>query len=345
MFQTPSAGRWVLQLFLRRRAQQSGGRVSNPISGEVGAAAARRIAKRIIKQGGSFKPHQRGGGCCSRSCCPSHRGCPWFQTPSAGRWVLQPKSVARDIDPEALVSNPISGEVGAAARCMDKAGLPHSRFQTPSAGRWVLQLGRLTFSSGSAGSFKPHQRGGGCCSSRLGLPAPQPAAQVSNPISGEVGAAAQGRNRSRGRDHHRFKPHQRGGGCCSGGIPTIAFFTDSEFQTPSAGRWVLQQVRLRGADDRVLQFQTPSAGRWVLQHEYLASKFFKEIACFKPHQRGGGCCSEVEEEEAVHHHLVSNPISGEVGAAAPVPTGRTTRTGQGCFKPHQRGGGCCSLEG
>ncbi len=39
---------------------------------------------------------------------------------------------------------------------------------------------------------------------------------------------------------------------------------------------------------------------------------------------------------------VSNPISGEVGAAAYDTTYSVAMTE--CFKPHQRGGGCCSLE-
>ncbi len=64
-----------------------------------------------------------------------------------------------------VVSNPISGEVGAAAVR-----------QSPAPG---LRAG-----------FKPHQRGGGCCSR------PQVCAFHDD-------------------GHLRFKPHQRGGGCCS----------------------------------------------------------------------------------------------------------------------------------
>ncbi len=63
-FQTPSAGKWVLQLQLRSRG-----------------LAGRR----------------------------------WFQTPSAGKWVLQPEHF------NALVTH-------------------LAMFQTPSAGRWLLQL-------------------------------------------------------------------------------------------------------------------------------------------------------------------------------------------------------------
>ncbi len=62
-FQTPSAGRWVLQLC-------------------VGCS--------LFVIYGCFKPHQRGGGCCSNEKKKSlGTVVTWFQTPSAGRWVLQ----------------------------------------------------------------------------------------------------------------------------------------------------------------------------------------------------------------------------------------------------------------
>ncbi len=140
-----------------------------------------------------FKPHQRGGGCCSLiTTCPSVLAQLKFQTPSAGRWVLQHEAVRVTIEVPSRVSNPISGEVGAAAN-PTKGILTASlvEFQTPSAGRWVLQHAAksidwentaATFQTPSAGrwvlqpdttpmdamisvaSFKPHQRGGGCCS-------------------------------------------------------------------------------------------------------------------------------------------------------------------------------------
>ncbi len=62
--------------------------VSNPISGEVGAAAF---------VDGTPEEEEF-----------------VFQTPSAGRWVLQPKKLGL-VTIRVLVSNPISGEVGAAA--------------------------------------------------------------------------------------------------------------------------------------------------------------------------------------------------------------------------------------
>ncbi len=114
--------------------------VSNPISGEVGAAALVHLTM-------------------------WHSDNTTFQTPSAGRWVLQPVSVVWSQRYYSLVSNPISGEVGAAAL--------------------------IGFTKGTRKrSFKPHQRGGGCCSARWAKSPWGRAILVSNPISGEVGAAA-----------------------------------------------------------------------------------------------------------------------------------------------------------
>ncbi len=90
-------------------------RVSNPISGEVGAAAPDSGRDSRPQPHRRFKPHQRGGGCCS----------------SVGRLCLTSST--------ALVSNPISGEVGAAAQSHKFALGILAGFQTPSAGRWVLQ--------------------------------------------------------------------------------------------------------------------------------------------------------------------------------------------------------------
>ncbi len=164
-----------------------------------------------------FKPHQRGGGCCSyiervKSLIAEIE----FQTPSAGRWVLQ--------------------------RCQELAPAASDRqFQTPSAGRWVLQ-------------------------------------RVSRPMWPFAAT--------------RFKPHQRGGGCCSQTPETLRFLfnVSAKFQTPSAGRWVLQLVEAKARMAARYAFQTPSAGRWALQQtQWWASPSLSP--CFKPHQRGGGCCS------------------------------------------------------
>ncbi len=88
-----------------------------------------------------------------------------------------------------------------------------------------------------------------------------------------------------------------------------------KFQTPSAGRWVLQRKTAEFVVRHETVFQTPSAGRWVLQHRHL------------PLVGEEGC-------------QVSNPISGEVGAAATPSAVRLRK--RDSFKPHQRGGGCCS---
>ncbi len=219
-FQTPSAGRWVLQRVEEQGRERCLVQVSNPISGEVGAAAPFMTATSSSGEP-SFKPHQRGGGCCSISVInlcwcglvvsnpisgevgAAAFGCNrlalarrnTFQTPSAGRWVLQ-RAIAKKIWADAReVSNPISGEVGAAALLLADPTYQGYLFQTPSAGRWVLQRWHYkdqqeywrVFQTPSAGRwvlqlrqavrldqrqaerFKPHQRGGGCCSCPLRL--------------------------------------------------------------------------------------------------------------------------------------------------------------------------------
>ncbi len=215
------------------------------------------------------------------------------------------------------VSNPISGEVGAAAYAVMKiTNRKSSAFQTPSAGRWVLQLQRINKGGGYPICFKPHQRGGGCCSECSCHGGQGQRGEVSNPISGEVGAAAL---QAIGVDMYRlrccFKPHQRGGGCCS--FPPLPTFGETHehvsnpisgevgaaacqadcclwdyealFQTPSAGRWVLQPLFQIELIVLLTEFQTPSAGRWVLQRTPQHLQGWRSR--FKPHQRGGGCCS------------------------------------------------------
>ncbi len=88
-----------------------------------------------------FKPHQRGGGCCSNQVDNLRMVIgKRFQTPSAGRWVLQQSTEIINAITTTFVSNPISGEVGAAAGAKVPVFLTHGGvFQTPSAGRWVLQ--------------------------------------------------------------------------------------------------------------------------------------------------------------------------------------------------------------
>ncbi len=171
-------------------------------------------------------------------------------------------------------------------------------FQTPSAGRWVLQPGTVStsFRCTDAG-FKPHQRGGGCCSDKNCcedyanvdlFQTPSAGRWVLQPVTTKATLSAL---------LACFKPHQRGGGCCSFAAELAEWESCDEFQTPSAGRWVLQLenklVTVRGNS----WFQTPSAGRWVLQRA--------------PDELLQGLIT-----------LVSNPISGEVGAAARAVQGR-----------------------
>ncbi len=138
-----------------------------------------------------------------------------FQTPSAGRWVLQRWLRDSSEHSSSAVSNPISGEVGAAAGAGLETESWQEEFQTPSAGRWVLQLPSHSGAQCSEAGFKPHQRGGGCCSHRLSLRHHPRSGHVSNPISGEVGAAAKAFAKIERYENRGFKPHQRGGGCCS----------------------------------------------------------------------------------------------------------------------------------
>ncbi len=120
-----------------------------------------------------------------------------------------------------------------------------------------------------------------------------PTVRVSNPISGEVGAAASDEVDSRD-------------------------MLLREFQTPSAGRWVLQQFYAVKRGQNVWEFQTPSAGRWVLQPVVVRDELWKAGAEFQTPSAGRWVLQPASrfgtEGES---RSVSNPISGEVGAAAP----------------------------
>ena len=169
-----------------------------------------------------------------------------FQTPSAGRWVLQHSSVLATLTRQ-IVSNPISGEVGAAAST----------------------------------------RVSGCTERRLA---------VSNPISGEVGAAA----------------------------PEIfaAYSKETVFQTPSAGRWVLQRRRIHVTTKATSTFQTPSAGRWVLQRRSHHPAFRHGRCVSNPISGEVGAANSLRgPTTAKRWERVSNPISGEVGAATDASMG------------------------
>ncbi len=220
-----------------------------------------------------------------------------------------------------------------------------TKFQTPSAGRWVLQRTKAINHLYYAGvCFKPHQRGGGCCSAenetavvltvtRFQTPSAgrwvlqrcgqvlqgRNRPRVSNPISGEVGAAASRRLMVRPLQPSSFKPHQRGGGCCSAiAMPEELKILDM-FQTPSAGRWVLQPSLPTRRSTACPWFQTPSAGRWVLQLE-AEQKAIKAYLAFQTPSAGRWVLQPEDAEEGFAvDPWVSNPISGEVGAAVCRP--------------------------
>ncbi len=92
-------------------------RIRRPISGEVGAAAPRflflflppllTVSNPISGEVGAAAPLLNH---------PVYNNWRKFQTPSAGRWVLQQVHQQAATDSWPLVSNPISGEVGAAAQ-------------------------------------------------------------------------------------------------------------------------------------------------------------------------------------------------------------------------------------
>ncbi len=270
MFQTPSAGTWVLQPSHVKVPHPGHCDVSNPISGEVGAAACSPMriaaAMRCIvsnpisgEVGAAARQVYHGdsvhawcvsnpisgevGAAAACSIVELHYATlASFQTPSAGRWVLQrarrifrmmsgtPVSnpisgevgaatgVHRGLPPRSLVSNPISGEVGAATK-KEVIGKYNSAcmFQTPSAGRWVLQLSDRWEMNGQD-------------------------IKVSNPISGEVGAVA-GDGSQWGCEQRRVSNPISGEVGAAALFFAVPWLMARRFQTPSAGRWVLQLSR------------------------------------------------------------------------------------------------------
>ena len=89
----------------------------------------------------------------------------------------------------------------------------------------------------------------------------------------------------------RFKPHQRGGGCCNFLSLRRLQRRNSLVSNPLSGEVGAATEGCLGLDGGFGQFQTPSAGRWVLQQASKKSPLFALISSFKPHQRGGGCCN------------------------------------------------------
>ncbi len=240
------------------------------------------------------------------------------------------------------------------------------KFQTPSAGRWVLQQFVSKWAAMHFYSFKPHQRGGGCCSYPWAVRSNQGQNPVSNPISGEVGAAAYPQGLPGVHRQHVSNPISGEVGAAACLVSRVLAPADLVSNPISGEVGAAASPEAEVAERIAYRFQTPSAGRWVLQRS-MRQRRNSASQSFKPHQRGGGCCSTLlvlvvaaQEEPSFKPHQrgggccspgyikrlvtswspVSNPISGEVGAAAPRM--RLTKRHTKSFKPHQRGGGCCS---
>ena len=218
------------------------------------------------------------------------------------------------------------------------------------------------------GCFKPHQRGGGCCSSLLlttftlgGF-----LAWFQTPSAGRwVLQRSLCGNTNRCQDLG-FKPHQRGGGCCSYAPFIVRDVWAGLFQTPSAGRWVLQpedatseignlpvsnpisgEVGAAAAGRKVIGFgkgtaegfQTPSAGRWVLQP--IICEVNNLLTEFQTPSAGRWVLQRDVVGRPHHCRLRFKPHQRGGGCCSnwqSTPPRRTLRR----FKPHQRGGGCCS---
>ncbi len=125
--------------------------------------------------------------------------------------------------------------------------------------------GTTSHSTWLPAGFKPHQRGGGCCSTTEIQAEGKYTLKFQTPSAGRWVLQLGGDLIDIAIEERSFKPHQRGGGCCSWVVKRELENAEVEFQTPSAGRWVLQlpAVVIVSAEEQA--FQTPSAGRWVLQ--------------------------------------------------------------------------------
>ncbi len=95
--------------------------------------------------------------------------------------------------------------------------------------------------------------------------------QVSNPISGEVGAAATVMINPCNNQSAMFQTPSAGRWVLQHNMTDNRMNYGVWFQTPSAGRWVLQQDPIMAGycQESEEVFQTPSAGRWVLQHGFF----------------------------------------------------------------------------
>ena len=220
----------------RSRTAWSCVEVSNPISGEVGAAAQHPVLDHEPHRYVSNPISGEVGAAARRNCWTVVR-LDRFQTPSAGRWVLQPHPV-RSVQVErlCLFQTPSAGRWVLQQSKLNVFGnLLAEVFQTPSAGRWVLQLPLTSPPTSKPTRFKPHQRGGGCCNWKARKGCVDRLRQVSNPISGEVGAATTSLSEPLDWTAPCFKPHQRGGGCCNRSTLTLRSRTSRRFKPHQRG--------------------------------------------------------------------------------------------------------------
>ncbi len=201
---------------------------------------------------------------------------------------------------------------------LDFQGSSFVVFQTPSAGRWVLQPGYCVES--------------------------EEVEIVSNPISGEVGAAAAAGTRPRASPRARFKPHQRGGGCCSPESITLTTATATRFKPHQRGGGCCSWQRLSSPVAMVLRrFKPHQRGGGCCSQVSRVPHPWRG-RCFKPHQRGGGCCSLSSFPSLSSTSPCFKPHQRGGGCCSHrTPTTRTPARSSR-FKPHQRGGGCCSLK-
>ncbi len=156
----------MLQLLPCGRCKRRCGLVSNPISGEVGAAARCQCDCRDSDGGVSNPISGEVGAAAGPHMLPLITTCPMFQTPSAGRWVLQPTLFRVVFWRSRQSFKPHQRGGGCCSFLEDCIEVNFDLvFQTPSAGRWVLQPSVASSGVGwQRPCFKPHQRGGGCCS-------------------------------------------------------------------------------------------------------------------------------------------------------------------------------------
>ncbi len=116
--------------------------VSNPISGEVGAAAV-LVTTWIVAVLVSNPISGEVGAAACHAYAEDHAPDRNVSNPISGEVGAAARFVDVFLWGPYRVSNPISGEVGAAASEIETFLNELGVFQTPSAGRWVLQRNHL----------------------------------------------------------------------------------------------------------------------------------------------------------------------------------------------------------